>query len=317
MRYAYYPGCSSEHLSSAYRSSVEQVADFFRLEFTEIPDWNCCGATEYMSIDRLGAYSLAARNLALVPEDLNQVVAYCSACYLNLRNTDKIMSEHHDINNDVSSALSAGKLNYTPGRLDIRHILDVFINDIGLDVIKEKTVSPLTHLRVAPYYGCMLVRPTKGFDHPEYPETMDMLFSALGATVVDFSMRAYCCGGHMPHIKAAMGFEIIRRILKDAHDKKADVIAVACPVCQLNLDAHQEDVNKKFSTNFNIPVLFFTQIMGLAFGMSPGSLEFGKEIISAERILSGKTETAALDRPKKNKTESGLPMPEMKGGSRR
>ncbi|MBT9171036.1 MAG: 8-methylmenaquinol:fumarate reductase membrane anchor subunit [Actinobacteria bacterium] len=94
MRYAYYPGCSSEYLSSAYQSSLKQVAGFFMLEFTEIPDWNCCGATEYMSIDRLGAYSLVARNLALVPEGLNQVVTCCSACYLNLKKTDKIMSEH-------------------------------------------------------------------------------------------------------------------------------------------------------------------------------------------------------------------------------
>ncbi|MBT9171037.1 MAG: 8-methylmenaquinol:fumarate reductase membrane anchor subunit [Actinobacteria bacterium] len=201
--------------------------------------------------------------------------------------------------------------------MKIRHILDVLINDVGIEVIKERVVSPLAHLRVAPYYGCMLVRPSKGFDHPEYPETMDILFSALGATVVDFSMRAYCCGGHMPQIKAATGYEILRRILKDAHDKRADVIAVVCPVCQLNLDAYQEDVNKNFSTNFNIPVLFFTQLMGLAFGISPESLGFGKEITSTEQVLSGKTEAAALDKPKADKSKSGLPMPEMRGGSRR
>ncbi len=313
MRYAYYPGCSAEHLASAYQDSLKLIADFLKIELETIPDWNCCGATEYMSVDRLGAYSLVARNLALVPEGLQQVVAPCSACYLNLRKTDKVMSEYPEINNNVNAALSAAKLSYSPGKLEIRHILDVLVNDIGVEAIKGKVISPLTHLRVAPYYGCMLVRPNIGYDHPEYPQTMDSLLSAIGADVVDFSMKAYCCGGHMPHIKAITGYEILRRILKDAHDKKADIIAVACPVCQLNLDAYQHDVNRNFSTDFNIPVLFFTQLMGLAFGMTPGSLGVGKEITSAERVLAKKSEPADSEKPKADRSKTQLPMPEMRG----
>jgi heterodisulfide reductase subunit B len=314
--YAYFPGCCSESLSNAYNGSLQQIADFFKLEFAHIPDWNCCGATEFMSIDRLGSYALVARNLALIPEGLNQVVTCCSACYMNMKRTDQLMSEYPAINNNVNAALAEANLRYSPGRLRIRHILDVLVNDVGIDAIQGKVVSPLTYLRVAPYYGCMLVRPDSGFDHPEYPETMDILFYALGATVVDFSLKAYCCGGHMPQINAATGYEIIRRILKDAHDKEADVVVVACPVCQLNLDIYQEDVNKNFSTNFNIPILFFTQLMGLAFGINPQSLEFGKEIISAERILSKKAEAAASNRRKKAKSATSLPMPEIKEGGR-
>lgn len=314
--YAYYPGCCSEFLTYAYHGSLKQIVDLFKLEFIHISDWNCCGATEYMSIDRLGAYALVARNLALVPESLNQVVSCCSACYLNMKRTDQLMSEYPIINDNVNAALAAGNLSYSPGRLQIKHVLDVIVNDIGIETIKGKVTDPLTQIRIAPYYGCMLVRPGKEFDHPEYPQTMDMLFSALGATVVDFSLRAYCCGGHLPQINALTGYEIIRRILKDAHDKNADVIAVACPVCQLNLDIYQEDVNKNFSTNFNIPILFFTQLMGLAFGMSPQSLEFGKEIISAERLLSKRAGAASYNRRKKIKHSSSLPMPNLKNNKR-
>jgi heterodisulfide reductase subunit B len=312
MRYAFYPGCSSEHLASAYQDSWQQIADFFKIELSAIPDWNCCGATEYGSVDRLGAYALTARNLALVPEGCDQVVASCSACYLNLKKTDKVMSEHPDIKRDVNTALSAGGLSYAPGRFQIRHILDVVINDIGLEVIRERVSSPLRGLRVAPYYGCMLVRPAAGFDHPEYPVMMDRLLSVLGGDVVDFSLKAYCCGGHMPHIKAMTGYEILRRILKDVHDKRADIIAVTCPVCQLNLDAYQDDVNKNFGTDFNIPVVFFTQLMGLALGMTPESLGLGKELVSAREVLSAKRK-ARTGAPQGGRPEGGLPMPESQG----
>ncbi len=314
MKYAFYPGCSSEHLASAYQDSWKLIADFFKIELSTIPDWNCCGATEYSSMDRLGAYALTARNLALVPEECGQVVASCSACYLNLKKTDKVMSEHPKVNRDVNSALAAGGLSYAPGKFQIRHILDVVINDIGLEVIKERVSSPLAGLRVAPYYGCMLVRPGGGFDHPEYPVMMDRLLSALGAEVVDFSLKAYCCGGHMPHIKAMTGYEILRRILKDVDNKGADIIAVTCPVCQVNLDAYQEDVNKNFSTDFNIPVLFFTQLMGIAFGMSHESLGIGKELVSARAALSGHRKAPRVEASKMEAPDAGLPMPQLKGG---
>jgi len=316
MRYAYYPGCASEHLACAYEESLRQVMDFLKIELTNVPDWNCCGATECMSVNRLAAYSLVARNLALVPEGFKEVVSSCSACYLNLRKTDKTMLENPDINNAVNSALSAGKISYTPGRLTIKHILDLFVNDVGLSAIKERVVSPLTHLRVAPYYGCMLVRPGKSFDHPEYPETMDKLLSSLGAEVADFSLKAYCCGGHMPQIKPITGYEIIHRILKDAYDKNANLIAVTCPVCQANLDIYQEDVNKHFGTNFNIPVLFFTQLMGLAFGINHTSLGIGKEIVSAKQVLSEKSNLPMKDKKDIYQSNARLPMPEMKGGSK-
>ncbi|MEW5744666.1 MAG: CoB--CoM heterodisulfide reductase iron-sulfur subunit B family protein [Nitrospirota bacterium] len=286
MTYALYPCCSSEHMALAYAQSAKAVMDVFDITLTDIPDWNCCGATEYLSLNRLAHYALSARNLALVPEGCSQVITSCSLCYLNLRRADEVMLKNPGIKESVNAALAEGGVHYEPGGLRIRHLLDIFFNDIGLEVITSKVTSPLAHVRVAPFYGCMLTRPRGGFDHPEYPTSMDRLLSALGATVVDFTMKASCCGGHMPHIKTTTAYELLRRILKDAAACKADIIAVSCPVCQMNLDAYQEDVNSCFSTSFSIPVLFFPQLIGLAFGIDPLALGIGKEIVSAEPVLS-------------------------------
>lgn len=285
MKYALFPCCSSEHMAAAYTQSARAVMELFNIELTDIPDWNCCGATEYLSINRIAHYALSARNLAIVPPGHNQVITSCSLCFSNLRRTDKVMHEHPDINEAVNDALAEGGLHYDPGMLRIRHFLDIFLNDVGVEALRTKVTASLGNLRIAPFYGCLLTRPEGGFDHPEHPTSMDKLLTVLGAKVVDFSMKANCCGGHMPHIKAITAYELLRRILKSAQDSGADAIAVLCPVCQINLDAYQDDVNKHFNAHFNIPVLFFTQIMGLAFGLDPLSLGIGKEIVSADPVL--------------------------------
>jgi heterodisulfide reductase subunit B len=221
------------------------------------------------------------------------------------------MQEHPEIGRKVNLALQEGGLSYHPGTLWIRHILDVFINDIGLEYISDRVRTPLAKLTVAPYYGCMLVRPQCLFDHTEYPTSMDGLLEALGARVAPFSLRGYCCSGHLPHIKADTGFSIIHRILKNAQYDGADVIAVACPVCQVNLDLYQQDVNEKYGTSFDIPVLFFTQLMGLAFGLDRIGLGIGNEIIAADRKPEpsqrggGRNGRTAAARP------AALPMPDM------
>jgi heterodisulfide reductase subunit B len=308
MKYAYYPGCSSENLTSAYEVSLQMVAAVLGMDIETIPDWNCCGATEYMAVNRLASYAVAARNLALVPSDRHNLVTSCSACFLNLKRAQTVMLEHDEMNRKVNEALAAGSLSYSPSSVNIRHILGVLVNDIGLDHIREQVKSPLSQLRAAPYYGCMLVRPVSCFDEPEYPITMDVLLQALGAEVADFSLRGYCCGGHMPQIKADTGYEIIWRILKNAQDSGANIIAVTCPVCQMNLDLYQEDVNKQFGTQFDFPILFFTQLMGLAFGLEPFRLGIDKEAVSEGSILQ-----SGIGRGKRGdgKSESTLPSPEI------
>lgn len=288
MKYAYYPGCSLEVNSAAYDVSVRAVADLLGIKLAELEDWNCCGATEYFSQNELVATSVIARNLALVDQQLDQLIAPCAACYLNLAKTDRLMQEHPEMNDKVNQCLAAGGLSYKPGRVRVRHILDVIHSDIGETAIRDKVVRPLSGMRIAPYYGCQVVRPQCGFDNPEYPMQMDELFKWLGAEVVDYPVKAHCCGGHMTQISEPQAFELIRRLLQSAVDYKADMIVCMCPMCQLNMDAYQNRVNSFFGTSFNLPIIFFTQMVGVAFGLDPKKLGFGKEIVSAEPVLAGK-----------------------------
>ena len=228
MRYAYYPGCSLEINAAAYDHSVREVADLLDIKLQEIDDWNCCGATEYFSQDELTACAVVARNLALVDPQIKQLVAPCAACYLNLKKTDRLMTDFPEMGAKINQCLAAGGLHYDPGRVTVRHMLDVIHDDIGERAVRDKVVRPLAGLRVAPYYGCQVVRPghpagrghpvlrVEGCDNTEYPMKMDNLLKWLGAEVVDYPVKAHCCGGHMTQISEPQAFELIRRLLQSA-----------------------------------------------------------------------------------------------------
>jgi heterodisulfide reductase subunit B2 len=319
MKYSYYPGCSLEKNAAAYHESTMAVAGPLGIEFVEVDDWNCCGATEYASLNQTAAYSLIARNLALATknEGLDTLVAPCSACYLNLRKCDKYMATVPALAGRVDQALAEAGLSYTGGSLHVRHLLDVIYNDVGLETLQAKTTKPLKGLRVAPYYGCMIVRPGfhNGDDDTEYPVTLDRILGALGAEVVDYPMKAHCCGGHMTQISEATGFELIRRLIKGADDYQADVIAVICPMCQLNLDGFQGAMNRHFGTSYHVPVLYFTQLIGLAMGISPKELGIGQELVSAAEALEkiGAEAVPAEAAPRRKRDDKALPMPGRRG----
>jgi heterodisulfide reductase subunit B len=308
----YYPGCSLKATASAYDVSTKRVAEKLGITLTEIEDWNCCGATEYFTLDTIPAYSLVARNLSLAQDNINgtrELVAPCSACYLNLRKTDQNMGKYPKLNQLINQALSAGGLHYQPGSLRVRHLLDILVEDLGYDRIKEAVTMPLYELRVAPYYGCLIVRPETGYN-TEYPTHLDELMTTLEATVVDFPVKSHCCGGHMTQISEEVAYELIRRILQNADDYHADAIVTLCPMCQLNLDAYQQEVNRAFNTNFHIPILYFTQLIGLALGLAPDDLGLGSEIVAAQSALNkiGHEEPKQVYHPKKADKQA-LPMP--------
>lgn len=322
MKYAYYPGCSLGRSAWSYEASTKAIAEALGMELVEVQDWNCCGASEYFSVNRTVAYALVARNLALAAHGngLGQLLAPCSMCYLNLRKTDHYMGKYPKLEEATNAALAAGGLHYQPGSLTVRHLLDAVVNDIGLQAIRDRLTQPLTGLRVACYYGCLAVRPEfngKSFDNPEYPTHLDRLIQTLGAEVVDFPLKAHCCGGHMTQISAATAFELIRRLLHNAAEYQADVIVTLCPMCQLNLDAYQPQVNRHFRTDYQLPVLYFTQMLGLAFGLSPERLGIGSEFVSAAEVLAkiGAVEEASpAGAPSKRKREDkALPMPGPRG----
>ena len=314
--YLFYPGCSMESSAKAYYHSVMSVCKTMDIQLKEIDDWNCCGATEYLSLELTPAYALIARNLALAEQQANgskTVVAPCSACYLNLSKADHYMHENKAFGEKINTALAAGGMHYDPGELVVRHLLDVVINEIGLDKIKEKVVKPLTGLRVAAYVGCMLPRPdyNNRYSDNEHPYELDDLMRALGAEVIDFPLKTACCGGHMTQIGPGTAFELIRRLISSADDYKADVLVALCPMCQMNLDAFQGQMNGYFHTNYHMPILFFTQLMGLAFGEKPENLGFGSEFVSAHEAMKRIGIKTPVPEPTKPaaKKPAGLPMP--------
>jgi heterodisulfide reductase subunit B len=329
MKYSYFPGCSLEHNAEAYDSSSRAIAGPLGLELVEVDDWNCCGATEYISLNMTAALALIARNLAQATKNgLDQMIAPCSACYLNLSKCDRYMVTTPELAERLNTALAAGGLSYQGGTIKVRHLIDVITEDVGLKTLASKVTRPLKGLRVAPYYGCLISRPGLRISehNPEYPVSLDEILEALGAEVVDFPLKTHCCGGHMTQISESTGFDLIRQLVKGASDYQADMIVTVCPMCHLNLDAFQNGMNNFFKTNYQVPVAYFTQMIGLAFGMSARQLGFGTSLVSAGPALAKIGEELPAAAPaagatKRKRDDKSLPMPtplaagQGKGGS--
>jgi heterodisulfide reductase subunit B2 len=277
MKYTYYPGCSLKGTGRAYEESLLAVFKTLGVELQELEDWNCCGATAYMAVSERTAFILAARNLALAEQQPNALLAPCSGCYLVLKKSQRYIAEYPQVADEVHEALQRGGLQYT-GKANVRHPLEVLVNDIGLDAIKKQVKAPLKGFKVAPYYGCQIVRPYATFDDQTYPVLMDKLLHALGAEVVKYPLKTRCCGGSLTGTIAEVGQRLSFILLKEAQKRGANVMATVCPLCQFNLDAYQTDISRKYEP-VRMPVVYFTQLIGLAFGLTPSELGLKRCIV--------------------------------------
>jgi heterodisulfide reductase subunit B len=290
-RLLYYPGCSMSGTAQGYARSLAAVAGPLGLALDEVPDWNCCGASEYFSIGPLQGYALVARNLALAEQEPGEdrtLVAPCSLCFVNLAKTARYLRLNPALAGQVNDALGAAGLSCTPGAVEVRHLFEVITHDVGVEAVRAHVTRPLQGLRVAPYLGCLVTRPDtdERWREKEHPLAFDRLLEALGAEVVDYPMRTDCCGGHLSQISPGMGLEMLRRLLDSAARLDVDLIATICPMCQMNIDLYQAEVNRRFRTDFHVPILFFTQLMGLAFGVDAAELGIGSEVVQAGTALA-------------------------------
>lgn len=283
--YAYFPGCSLEKIALSYHTSSMESSKKLGVELKELEDWNCCGATTYFHVDQLIANTLVARNLAMAEKEGLDLVAPCSACFKNAYFTNKYMKEDADLAEHINYALEEDNLHFN-GSIDVKHLIDVFVGDIGVEEIKNKVTNPLEGLKVAAYYGCQIVRPRKNGENVEDPRFFEELITAIGAESVKFSDRLRCCGGSLIMTSRHAALDMVRKILQNAVDNQAEVIVTACPLCQINLECYQLQVNEEFGANYSVPVLYFTQLLGLALGVPRKKLGFGKEFISAMPFLS-------------------------------
>jgi len=280
-KYAYYPGCSLESLAKNYALSALAVTKEFGLELNEIKDWNCCGSTAYFPVDELLAYTLVSRNLALAEKmGATDFVAPCSACYKNAYFTNTYLQSDQDLADHINYALEEDQLQ-VKGSLKVRHLIELFVEDVELAEVEKKATHPLTGLRVAPYYGCQMVRPRKVKEDVENPRYFENLLSAIGAEPIEFANKTRCCGGSLIITNRKAALDMVRILLQDAVEHGADVIATTCPMCDVNLEVYQEQVNREFGTHFSIPVMYFTQLMGLALGIKPAQLGVGKNEIAS------------------------------------
>lgn len=271
MKLAYYPGCVSRSTGKDMDESTRAVCRALGVELEELEDWNCCGATHVSN--ELVATGLAARNMAQTDLD---IMTACSICYSNLR-TAVLNLEDLETREKVNDVLEK---KYTGAR--VRHALDVILEN--LKEKDERMVVPLKGLKVAPYYGCLLTRPA-GIYSPEFPTILEKLIKTLQAEPVDFRLKTFCCGGpiFMPREKAAD--DIAFAILDEAGKAGAEVIVTVCPLCQLMLDAKQRSLEQKYGSKIEIPVLYVTQLVGIALGLGPDELGLNMNAVSPMAMM--------------------------------
>lgn len=296
MKYAYYPGCSLQESAHEFDVSVRAVMDLLGVELAEIPDWTCCGASAAEPVSELMSYALPARNLALAEKELAglDVLAPCSACYLNLLKVNREVVGSKALHVRVNEALDACGLAYGGG-VRVRHILDILVNDIGLEAIGAKVGRDLHGMRVAPYYGCQILRPYEVFDDPRKPVTMDSLLTAMGAEVHPWDMGARCCGASLMVTHPEVAMHSVESILVAAEG--ADAIATVCPLCQMNLEAYQHDA---VAGGHHVPVLYLTQLMGLAFGLEEPAV-----LLDTNMSLNGSTRAGIRSRAWRHEPSGG------------
>jgi heterodisulfide reductase subunit B len=284
MKVSYYPGCSLEVTAKNYNLSFRQVCRSLDVELEEVPDWLCCGSSAVLKMNRLLSLSLAAKNLSRIEkQDLEEVVVPCPFCFRRLLSAQQEIGQDQKIREVIRETIEAP----LEGNLTIRNLLAFFQTTVGLELIKAKTTKPLKGLKVIPYYGCYMVKPAQvtHFDDPENPTSMDAILTALGAEVLDWDFKTECCGASLSLSKTEKVLELSGRLLREALWKGADAIVVACQLCQSNLDMRQGEIFTAEKKKHPLPVLYITQLMGLAFGLSAKDLGINHHIVDPLPII--------------------------------
>ena len=288
--YSFYPGCSSQSgaSSSNYLTSVNSMCEELDIKLNTIDDWNCCAASiGYAGGGELPRIALSARNIALSEQQHPQqdIVAICAACWLATREAKERIEQSTKIKEGTSIALKEAGLEIKNDK-NVRHMVEVLVEDIGMQAITDKVKKPLEGLKISGYVGCQTNRPFgingESFENPQY---LDNMVAAVGAEPVrDYEKKVSCCGGALAFSEPDKSFNLIKPILESAMDHSADMIVTPCPVCQMNTEVYQDKINEKFVTKFNIPVVYYSTLMSVAFGRSAKDAAQDGQVIRAEKL---------------------------------
>jgi len=283
MKYAYYPGCSAESTARDQYMSVNEVAKALDIELIEIKGWTCCGSTPAHQTNKNLSIALPAANLLMAKKTGLDMVVFCAACYNRMKVANHEIQNNPAIRKEIAETLGEDY----DGSVKVLHFVEVLVKEIGIKKIKSAFTHTLDGLKVASYYGCLLVRP-KGvtrFDDPENPTLMDKLITIMGGEMIDWPHKVECCGGGFALTRTDIVVDLSNSILGMAEASGAQCIAVACPMCQINLDMRQSDIHKAKGKDYNLPVVYITQLLGLCLGIEPKKLGMDKCVVSPKPII--------------------------------
>jgi len=286
MKYAYYPGCSLHSTASDYQQSIDSVFKKLSIELEEIEGWTCCGASAAHVSDVLLPLALPAKDLLKAEKMGLEVVAPCAACYNRMRQANHKLRENAALRRKVNQILQADY----QARVKVRHISDVVVNEYGLEAIARLLEKDLKGMKVVCYYGCLSARPQKivAFDDAVYPSYLDRLIRTLGGESIEWPFKTECCGGSFSVSKKEVVLKLTHDLLEMAKNLGAEAIVVDCPLCQFNLDFRQEEVEKQSGSRFALPIIYFTQLLGLCLGLRSDALGLKKLNVDPFALLERK-----------------------------
>lgn len=291
LTYAYYPGCSGLSTSKDYEISTRSACRALGLTLEEMPDWSCCGSTPAHTVDHVFSAALSARNISLAEEmGRDTLITPCPSCLTNLK-----VAAHRMQKKPFLAEVNTHLVKACRNTVQVKSVLQVLYEDLGVRQIAKRVRKPLTGLRVVPYYGCIMNRPPEvmDFDDPENPVAMDKILESLGAEVLPFPLKVECCGASYGVARKDVVMQLSGKLLSLADSLQADAVVTACPLCQMNLDLRQHQINSALGSSFQIPVFYYTQLMGLAFGLDDKELLLEKLAVDPKPALE-KIRTAEL-----------------------
>ena len=281
MRYAYYPGCSLHSTAKEYDHSLRAVSAAMGVELAEVNGWFCCGSTPAHSVSRLLGTALPLGNLAQMKKmGMEEMIVPCPSCFSRFKTALRKVQNEPGLKKQMVEIIGQE----WSDSAQIIHPLKVFSDPAVLSRITAAAKRQLSGFKVVCYYGCLLTRPPEvaQFDAVEYPVSMDKVLAAAGIQTLDWSFKTDCCGASLALTEKDIVLKLSRDILKGAMAVGADAVAVACPLCQVNLDTRQAEIAERYGESYRLPILYFTQLLGLAFGFSRGKLMLGKHFVVPE-----------------------------------
>jgi heterodisulfide reductase subunit B len=291
MKVSYFPGCTLNTTGKGFDNAVRASCSAVGLELVELPNWNCCGATFPLIVDNMLELAAPAHVLVAARDAAqgagvngNLVTTACTTCYNVIKRTNHFIRQHPEERERIEAFIEA---EYA-GEVEVKDILHLLRDDVGFDVVREQVQKPLTDLKIACYYGCMVLRPPAevAYDDPDHPTSLDDLMAALGATPVDFPHKNECCGAYLAVKAPDVTREMVYTILKSAQAAGAEAVATNCPLCQFNLDKQQAVMQKLHAGYRPVPVFYFSQLMGLALGLDIGNYGWERHYIGARPLLN-------------------------------